>query len=261
MYQPIKNFKNQFKEQDDTFSDIVINKKRIYEEIADQIEKRIIAGQIKPGDKLPPERSLAKQFDVSVLTIQKSLVALSTAGYIKIVHGDGAYVTNYSTRLLPILPISRGLLSSETMLFQLTEIRKIFECQIIRLSAIRRTDKDLDLLKDILMKEEQAVKDLDINICGQLDVLFHVALARASQNVIAENFINSLFDPLLELITMTRKIPEYLKDSIYFHRKLYEFVLAKEPEEAQKYMKKHLDLQEKALLELYELNMKETKER
>jgi len=127
--------KNKFKGQVAVFSDVVINKKRIYEEVADQIEKRIVAGQL--GDKLPSERSLAKQFGVSVPTIQKALVVLSTTGYIKIVHGGGAYITSKD-------------LSSPEIFFQLTEVRKIFECQVVGLSAVRRTDRDLSLLKIFL---------------------------------------------------------------------------------------------------------------
>lgn len=244
-------------------SDVVINKKKVYEEIADQIRERIINGQFKPGDKLPSERLLAKNFGVSVPIIRQALGTLSATGYIKIIHGSGTFVTSYQTSPfldLLIKNISMEDLSSPEILFQLTEIRKIFESQVVSLSAVRRTDEDLESLNDILTKEKCAVKNLDIDACGQLDVMFHIALARASKNVIAEKFINSLFNLLLHLIKMTRKIPEYLRDSIYFHENLYNSVLAKDSKMAKKYMEEHLNLQEKALYELYEMNLKEEKE-
>ncbi|QPM66828.1 FadR/GntR family transcriptional regulator [Atribacter laminatus] len=78
-------------------SDVVINKKKVYEEIADQIRERIINGQFKPGDKLPSERLLAKNFGVSVPTIRQALGTLSATGYIKIIHGSGTFVTSYQT--------------------------------------------------------------------------------------------------------------------------------------------------------------------
>ncbi len=232
----------------------IIKRKKIFEEIADHIKELIIREQIKPNEKLPSSRSLAKYYGVSVPTIRQALGILSTFGMVKTVHGSGTYVTDikngsYSNLLENVI---RNMDESE-VLFQLTEIRKIFECQVVSLSAERRTNDDLKKLSNILADERIAVKQMDFNTSTRLDVSFHIVIASASQNVIAENIANSLSGLLLRLITMTRKIPNYLINSTYHHGEIYESIASKDSKKAQMLMEKHLREQEKALYELYEM--------
>ncbi|MFH0957135.1 MAG: GntR family transcriptional regulator, partial [Pseudomonadota bacterium] len=65
---------------------------RLYEQIVDRIENRILNGELEPGDKLPPEHELAKQFGVSRTAIREAMKALSQKGLIVVQPGRGTFV-------------------------------------------------------------------------------------------------------------------------------------------------------------------------
>ncbi len=65
---------------------------RLYEQLADHIAEFIEAQGLSPGDRLPPERRLAKDLGVSRATLSRALVALEVQGRVEVRHGDGAVV-------------------------------------------------------------------------------------------------------------------------------------------------------------------------
>jgi len=60
---------------------------RLFEEICDQVRSRLSQGRIRPGDKLPPERTLADQFGVSRAAVREALRALEVSGLIELRKG------------------------------------------------------------------------------------------------------------------------------------------------------------------------------
>src|SRR5512136_2397267 len=67
---------------------------RLYEQIVQQIEQRVLTGDLKVGDQLPPERDLAEQFGVSRTAVREAVKALSEKGLVKVFPGKGTFITN-----------------------------------------------------------------------------------------------------------------------------------------------------------------------
>ena len=71
-----------------------IRSARLYEQITEQIQSRIMAGELRPGDKLPPERELAEQFGVSRTAVREAVKALHEKGLIDVQPGKGTFISN-----------------------------------------------------------------------------------------------------------------------------------------------------------------------
>jgi DNA-binding FadR family transcriptional regulator len=75
----------------------VIEPRRLYVQIADQIQALIAAGEFPPGSRLPAERELAKRFGVSRPSLREALIALEVQGYVDVRPGSGIVVTKPSS--------------------------------------------------------------------------------------------------------------------------------------------------------------------
>ena len=73
---------------------------RLYEQIVEQIELRILNGELNPGDRLPPERELTKQFGVSRTAVREAMNALSLKGLIVVHPGRGTFVTDHTSAVV-----------------------------------------------------------------------------------------------------------------------------------------------------------------
>src|SRR6204780_4669566 len=71
----------------------VIESRRLYLQIADQVRSLIAIGEFSPGSRLPAERELARQFGVSRPSMREALIALEVEGYVEVRPGSGIIVT------------------------------------------------------------------------------------------------------------------------------------------------------------------------
>ena len=101
--------------------------KRLYHLVAERIKELILNGTYPPGSRLPGERELAEQFEVSRVTIREAEIALQALGYLDIKTGSGVYVLDAANVRTPGLP--------NTSAFELTEARLAFESEAASLAA------------------------------------------------------------------------------------------------------------------------------
>ena len=98
--------------------------------LPDQIAARLIAliteRQLKPGDRLPPERELAATMGVSRSSLREALRALAMVGVMEMRHGDGTYLTSLEPEAL-LRPVALVLSLSDSGLAELFEARKLVE--------------------------------------------------------------------------------------------------------------------------------------
>ncbi|HET7089537.1 MAG TPA: GntR family transcriptional regulator, partial [Anaerolineae bacterium] len=71
-----------------------IQAQRLYERIAQQVEQRLLTGDLKIGDRLPPERELAEQFGVSRTAVREAVKALRQRGLVEVQPGRGTFLTD-----------------------------------------------------------------------------------------------------------------------------------------------------------------------
>ena len=160
-----------------------IEKQRVAEEIVEQLRKLILTGAYNPGDKLPPERHLAKELGVNRSSLREALKKLEHLGLVKIRQGDGTRVQDFMltggmdlvTHLLSI-PLAEGGHHLE-LLREVLEFRRIYGREVARLAAERGGAEDLEKLKGIA--EQAANESLTLEQVLALDFEFYVALTQA----------------------------------------------------------------------------------
>lgn len=215
-----------------------IQTERLYKQIADQIERRIAAGDLKVGHQLPAEPELAQQFGVSRTAVREAVKALCEKGLLEIRPGRGTFVINerpdamrHSLSLLMSLDPIEGSRS-------LVEVREILEPGIAALAALRITDEYIATLHEAVDKMETALNDVDAFVEADLD--FHLALAEATQNLIIPALIDTIIDLLRQQRRNTGLVNGGLKRGQYHHKKILEAVIRRDPEAARMEMQRHL---------------------
>jgi len=170
-----------------------IDRKKASEQVAEQIRNSIFGGLLSPGQRLPSERDLAEQFDVTRTTLREALKKLESLKLIFIRHGDRATVLDYMRHgsldiLVDLLGrkdrINTGLIEN------VVEARVIIGAEVTRLAARRRTDDDLLDLEEALVALEHSRDDDEAFREAEFE-FFHV-LATTSHNVFFVLLLNSI---------------------------------------------------------------------
>ncbi len=150
-----------------------MSEKRLYYSVATQIKQMIVDGAYPPGSRLPGERDLAEQLNVSRVTIREAQISLEAIGILDIRVGSGVYVLRKSSEDMNSLP--------DVSAFELTEARSAIESEAAALAATTITDEELDELDDIVARMAPG-NDPASPIESDADREFHMAIARATKN-------------------------------------------------------------------------------
>jgi GntR family transcriptional repressor for pyruvate dehydrogenase complex len=213
-----------------------IQSERLYERIVEQIERHIVTGELKVGDQLPAERELAEQFRVSRTAVREAVKALREKGLVEIQVGRGTFVTNSAAG---VVRHSLGLLlKGENGFAKLAEVREILEPEIAALAATRITEENITVMTDAVETMEAALDNSEVFVEADLD--FHLALAEATQNPL----IPALMDSIIELLREQRKQTGDVKGGLargqYYHKRILEAVIQRNPQAARQEMQNHL---------------------
>lgn len=170
-----------------------VESRRLYEQIAEQIEGLIQDGTFKPGNKLPAERELTKMIGVSRASIREAMIALETAGLIEVQAGGGTYV-----RSVPPAgrryPWASGDDDPGPGPLEQFEARQLVEPELAAVAARLISKEELAELEALV--EEMAGPDYLLAAGGSHDDLgrkFHVALAHATRNRILAKLVEDLW--------------------------------------------------------------------
>lgn len=179
-----------------------IKNTKVYEQVIEQIKAMIEEGTLKKGDKLPSERNLVEQLQVSRTSIREALRALEVIGLIECRQGEGNYIkANFEDNLLEPLSIMFMLEGSNSE--EIWELRKIMEVEAAGLAAKRISDDQLKELK-ILIDSFNDTDDEEVN--GEIDKLFHFKIAQSSGNVLINNILKTVSALVADIIKDVRKI-------------------------------------------------------
>ena len=165
-----------------------VETQRLYQLVAEQIERMIYSSQIQPGSRLPSERELAAQLGVSRPSVREAMVALEIAGLIQIKTGSGIYVRN------DIMPLeTRRSHASDTQdagPFEILEARLLLEPHIAAEAAKHATAEDIEKLKSIL-DGMRGVSDPQTGL--QHDRQFHFLIASSTKNMTIAKIVSDLW--------------------------------------------------------------------
>jgi GntR family transcriptional repressor for pyruvate dehydrogenase complex len=225
----------------------VHDNRALSEKIIAQISDALVAGELKPGDRLPPERELAEQFGVSRTVIRDAVKTLAGRGILHVKHGAGIFVTTSEENAIERLGALSDILPLQGVrLRDLFEIRKVLEAEGAEWAARRRNDYHLERLRGILEDAHRNSENLEV--LSERDAQFHVAIAEASQNLVLVRVMLILLDLLAQSRRESLSIPGRAKLSLKDHERIVEEIEAQRHEGARETMLEHLISVESAVL-------------
>ncbi|MCP1312429.1 FadR/GntR family transcriptional regulator [Paenibacillus tyrfis] len=211
--------------EDRKFSTVA--RRKLVDEVLEQLKVKINSGQYEPGDRLPTEPELMAQFGVGRSTVREAVKILVYAGILEVKQGDGTYVKSQN---LISNPLEKTI--QETGMMQIYEVRKMLDLEICTLAAMRRTDDNLRTMRALLDKRNEALQSGNYSDFVESDIAFHISIAQATHNDLLINmyltFCNALRGVLSQLILDV----DHYDDSTSIHEKLYEAIVNQNVEEA-----------------------------
>ena len=229
-----------------------VKQPKLSDVIVEQMEAMILEGTLTPGQKLPPERELAKQFEVSRPSLREAVQKLSAKGLLNSRQGGGTYVSkglggSFSD---PLLELFRTHPEAQ---YDLLEFRHALEGVSAYYAALRSTpaDKESILKCYEVLQGHHETKDIKKEVYADVD--FHLAIAAATHNVVLLHMMRSLFSLLREHVLDNLKniYPHsgYREKIHEQHKVLMDAILEGEPDKARQAAHLHLAYVEETLLE------------
>ena len=220
-----------------------IRKKSISDEIVDQLVDLISRKMLKPGERLPPERDLCRQFSVGRTTLREALRSLATLGIVEGRVGEGTFISEDSSRHLE-KSLQWGLLLDERGVEDLIETRLMLECQTAEAAAQRATPEDIAVIHSTVEDLEKSMDDQERFL--ETDLSFHLAIARASGNRILANLLSQIRNYLHQWIVQSLDdltSPEgerRARLSLEEHHTILAAIETRDPETARESMRIHI---------------------
>lgn len=209
---------------------------RLYQRIAEEIERLILSGTFNPGERLPAERQLARSLSVSRSSLREALSSLEMSGLVEIRLGSGVYVR------ATLRTKRRRTAAAQTSPFDVLRARQLIEPEAAALAARHAGPAQVNTMAvafSRLSEDMRAHRTLP-----EADRQFHLCIARAGGNAAIEMMVDHLWTEWMRplnarmselFVTRSRK-----RDSIEEHRAVLDAIRAHDPLAARKAMKRHL---------------------
>jgi GntR family transcriptional repressor for pyruvate dehydrogenase complex len=205
--------------------------------IIDKIRELINHKNLEPGDKLPSERMLSEKFGVSRGVIRDAIQKLEFYGILKSIPQSGTFVANVGGIALNGM-VDDILDLKESSFKSLVETRIMLELEIVKFASLRRTEKDLKSINSALSAFRKKVLNKEDAV--QEDLLFHLAIAKASKNSSLNTFMLKITP---EIITNFAKYhvcdDDLAMKGISEHTAIYEAIKNQDPVLANQKMEAH----------------------
>lgn len=212
----------------------------IQNSIISKIKDLINYKNLEPGDKLPSERMLSEKFGVTRSNVRETIQKLEFYGILKSIPQSGTFVANIG--VVAMNGMIDDILRLESPDFKsLVETRILLELKTVRLASLRRSDEDLKHIKNALDAYEKKV--LSGEDAVQEDLLFHLAIAKASGNSTMNTFMLTITPQIIidfEKYHVCDKNQAVL--GIKEHTEIYEAIKEQNPDLAKQKMKNHFSV-------------------
>lgn len=207
-----------------------INKPRrlsLVEQVTKEMEQLIQEGHWQVGDKIPPEKELMEQFEVSRNTLREALRALTHVGLLETKQGSGTIVM--SERLFDVV-LSNQI--EQNSVIQILEVRLAIEREAAFLAAQRRSEEDLQVMERFIYECQEALNKKELDSFIKADVKLHEKIVQASQNNLLVDLYASLNESLQYSIKHIISHPEMDVEETTIHYELYQAIKKQESEQA-----------------------------
>lgn len=229
-----------------------IRQPKLSDVIEQQLEFLILEGTLRPGEKLPPERELARQFDVSRPSLREAIQRLEAKGLLLRRQGGGTFVQSSLWQSLSD-PLIELLSDHPESQFDLLETRHALEGIAAYYAALRGTDDDIKRISDCHIAIQQAQESGDLDAEADAVIQYQIAVTEAAHNVVLLHLLRCM-GPMLEknvrqnfeLLYARREILAQVSS----HRaSIFAAIMARLPEQAREASHRHLAFIEEILLD------------
>lgn len=214
-----------------------VRRRRIYEDVVQQLQRLVSSGRLEPGDQLPTERALADQLAVSRASVREALRILEARGMLEARAGQGVFVRGRRTEEIVSILASYLMRERESFL-EVLDVREALERKAAERAAVLATNKDLEAIKTALVTMQEEV--LEGRLPLESDTAFHRALGAASRNEV----LSHTLDTVLGLMSQRRQ--ELLNSDyggilmLHQHVNIYRAVKNRDPAVASQLISAHL---------------------
>jgi GntR family transcriptional repressor for pyruvate dehydrogenase complex len=227
-----------------------IEHSRTADEVVQQIESLILEGVLRVADRLPGERELARQFEVSRPILREALKALEMRGLLVTRHGGGTQVADVIGQVFskPVVDLIGAHRKANA---DYLEYRREIEGVAAEYAARRATADDLALLQRIMARMETAHERADFEEEGETDVEFHQAIGECAHNIILLHTLRSCYRLLSDDVFQNRLVifglPGARDTLLEQHRQIHAAVAGGDPAAARKAAMDHITYVERAM--------------
>ena len=235
-----------------------VKTQRICDEIVRQIRDAVFAGKLRVGDKLPPERMLAEQFETSRTSVREAIRGLEQEGIIQVKKGvtGGLFIADVDHRLVS-KSLHTLLQLGKVSIHHIAEVRMIFEPEAARLAAKNAKPEDLKELEEVIQKTTEVVNTGERPTF--FDLKFHKLVARAAGNPIFEMLAESMLEVASQVITEISPSIEVLRHVHRCHIEVFEAIRSRDGDLAFATMAAHIvDIQERLAADASRKSLAET---
>jgi DNA-binding FadR family transcriptional regulator len=217
-----------------------IRQSRVSEAVFLQLKEAILSNELKAGDKLPPERELAEEFQVSRVAIREAIRTLENTGFVTIRQGatGGAYVTDLTFEQMAGACLDL-FLANKISIHQLQQVRLLIEPEVARLATMNASDTSKRRLVEAYKAEYPPRATLKEDVIPSTRV--HFILADMCGNPFLEAIVNSVIKLNTSILEVIDPVPPYSIHPPGVHKPIVDAVLAGDPEGAAQAMKYHAE--------------------
>lgn len=224
----------------------------VVDSIVEQVELLILEGILRDGARLPSERQLAEQLNVSRPKVREALKLLEDRDLIIVRHGEGTFVAPLIGAAMSPALISLYARHKDAFLDYL-EFRTEQESFAASLAAARATEADKAILVQVMGELEEAHKAHDAAASREADIRFHSAIIDASHNSLLVHTMASIYALTQQNLFYNRSFLSSLDRSgdllLAQHREIFEAIVAGDSQRAAQAAKDHIDFVKRSYLE------------
>jgi GntR family transcriptional regulator, transcriptional repressor for pyruvate dehydrogenase complex len=219
--------------------------------IIDDIRTAILAGKLHPGDRLPTEKELSQQFQVSRQTMRESLRALEHLGLVTLRKGSGggAFIKAVDAEVA-VQGLVDYLYFKNLTIANLSEMRRLLEPHAAACAAQRISALDLQRLVTINQQTRQAIDERDLDLVTGSEIEFHHLIARQTDNpvlLLVLTFVETLLEDFKKILQPDRTFMEAVLAS---HETILQAIIDGDQTRAAEQMLDHVQAVERHLAQL-----------
>jgi len=235
-----------------------LNVTKLSDQIVGQLETMIVEGSFKPGDRLPPERTLAEQLGVSRPSLREAIQKLAARGMLVSRQGGGTYVTDQLDSGFAD-PWQEMIGKHPELHRDVLEFRRMLEGTVAELAAARATDADRERIGRIFGQIEASYSNVEVT--SKFDVQFHQAIADAAHNALFTHLSSSLLSMLQthvhDNVANLFEVGPVAEQLLGQHRAIWVAVRDRDAKAARRAAEAHIDFVDVTLSSLREQEVRE----